>query len=600
MADRHNINHNPSNEEEQTLLSSLSFNSLQTLEAAIVIEEFLRLGIKTFIISPGARSIPLILALNNISHNENLSKYKPNVILVNDERSAAFMAQGLSKSGEIPCLICTSGTAVANYLPGVIEAYYSKAPIVVVTADRPWELLSAGANQTIHQKDIFNDFIAFKLDLPAPESKLSPHSLLSNIGQLCHIAQEQSLPVHLNIAFRKPFYDDNFEPYRDLPKEEISALHSWYESSNPYSRRITINKENPTQNPKLVQLVEQELNINTDKPLIIAGPIREQFLINNLVDVSKSKKIPIIADIHSNLRQHNSANIFCLFNLYLDQVSQNALPSVAYHIGDRLISDEVHKFLTNNKIPLIRVSDHALRSDAIENEFFYPKASLTTSDFLNLIRSQSYLRFEVIDEFKKLEQQVRSKVELTFLNEGFSERSIITSAISYAPENSNIFLSASLTFREADSFSHIFSPKVTFFGNRGATGIDGIISSALGSVLANSKPLLCILGDQAAFHDLTSLSLVKNLKSPAVFLIINNGGGAIFNIMKKPELRDTLINPHAYDFKGFAESFMLNYFNPLTIEDLKQNLKSVYGGQKSAVIEVRTDGVQSVKKFKNV
>jgi 2-succinyl-5-enolpyruvyl-6-hydroxy-3-cyclohexene-1-carboxylate synthase len=141
----------------------------------VVIEELRRCGVGIFCLSPGARAIPLILALED----------NPRIVtkLFNDERSAAFWAQGAAKGGQLPCLICTSGTAAANYLPAVAEATLSGTPFLVLTTDRPFELRYAKANQTLPQRDLFSPFVAVSFDIPAPEQRLLLHALLADLDQ---------------------------------------------------------------------------------------------------------------------------------------------------------------------------------------------------------------------------------------------------------------------------------------------------------------------------------------------------------------------------------------------------------------------------------
>ena len=176
-----------------------SAKSLAHLHATVVVEELRRCGINIFGLSPGARAIPLVLALED----------NPAVVtkLFNDERSAAFWAQGAAKSGMLPCLICTSGTAAANYLPAVVEAALAGTPMLVLTTDRPFELHYAKANQTLLQRDLFSPFAQRVFDIPAPEQRLWLHALLADLDQAVFEMRRTARPVHVNIAYRKPFVD---------------------------------------------------------------------------------------------------------------------------------------------------------------------------------------------------------------------------------------------------------------------------------------------------------------------------------------------------------------------------------------------------------
>src|SRR5262245_13907136 len=166
--------------------------SLAHLHAAVVVEELRRCGIEMFCLSPGARAIPLVLALQ-----DNAAVVTK---LFNDERSAAFWAQGAAKGGVLPCLVCTSGTAAANYLPAVIEAALAGTPLLVLTTDRPFELHYAKANQTLPQRDLFSPFVEAEFDVPAPEQRLLLHALLANLDQAVFEMRRSARPVHVNIA----------------------------------------------------------------------------------------------------------------------------------------------------------------------------------------------------------------------------------------------------------------------------------------------------------------------------------------------------------------------------------------------------------------
>ena len=205
--------------------SLMSAKSLAHLHAAVVVEELRRCGVEVFCLSPGARAIPLVLALEE----------QPAVVtkLFNDERSAAFWAQGAAKGGVLPCLICTSGTAAANYLPAVVEASLAGTPMLVLTTDRPFELHYARANQTLPQHDLFAPFAQGPFDIPAPEQQLFLHALLANLDQAVFEARRTARPVHLNLAYRKPFVEASFT-VATLPSEEVDELARWSARDTPY------------------------------------------------------------------------------------------------------------------------------------------------------------------------------------------------------------------------------------------------------------------------------------------------------------------------------------------------------------------------------
>lgn len=586
-------NTNSISEELFASLGKMSQGSIQTCTASIVILELLRLGVSRFIVSPGARAIPFVLALNAIN-SDTTQTLKPEVILINDERAASFYAQGIGKAGSLACLICTSGTAVANYLPGVIEAYYSKTPLLIITTDRPWELQDAGANQTINQKDIFREFISKKVEISAPEKYIHPHSLLSNIDSLVRVSQKSSSPVHLNISFRKPFYDAGFSIYNDIPKEELEIINSWYSSNRPYVELINSTKKHSLDFP----ISNSRVQIKT---LFILGPSRDEHFISAITKLSKLHNIPILADIHSNARTNDNNTVFSFYNFYINspETAANLIePNQVFFFGDRFISDPLARFLGTGDIKVTLVSDNLDRQDAVENEFINIRKQISLEYFFaESLNELSPSPISFIEEFRKLDQEYENRISTIISDEDSSERSIFFNLPNVLQGEIDVFLSASLIFREADCYSQKFSSGVRLYSNRGATGIDGIIASSLGVASTSKKPLVCILGDQAALHDLNSLSLASNLYQAVIILVVNNSGGAIFNLMKKKELQETLINSHSCNFKNFAEGFNLEYISTASVQYLTKEIPAILESKRKVLLEFKTDGAESSSKL---
>lgn len=570
-------------------LEHLAHGSAQTFTAGLIILELLKLGIEEFIVSPGARAIPFVLALNMLEDSKSLGDRIPNVTLVNDERGACFLAQGMSKAGKYPCLICTSGTAVANYLPGVIEAYYSKVPLLIITTDRPWELQKAGANQTIDQGNIFTNFVARKLDVSAPENSIYVHSLLSGLDNLIYAGKKEQQPVHLNIAFRKPFYDAGYSPRLALSSAEQQLLNGWLSSKEPYLTNSLSSKS--VRLSPFSQMQETER-----KTIFVLGPTRDEKLISSLLYASSELNIPIIADIHSNARHENYTNVFCYFNFYLE--SLKSLPDQIVLFGERFISDPLVRFVNSTGCSLLQVGDNVDRADAIENEFLNIRTRVSTDKFFSeYLPGLPHSPKSFLENFITLESETGQHLHTKLSMEDGSERNLIYRLPEIVSEDVNIFLSASLIFREADAYCSNFRKGVKLFGNRGATGIDGIIASAIGVGMGNPNPVLCVVGDQAALHDLNSFSLLSKLPQNIIILVVNNNGGAIFNLMRKAELRDVLINPHVTNFSKFAEGFGLDYFVSESVKEISSFIsKGLSSNSRTkAIVEFKSDGVESAK-----
>lgn len=603
--------------------------SVQHLFASILIEELLRLGVGPFIISPGMRAVPLFMALEGPLARDSDIKYskgKIQKILVNDERSAGFYAVGASKAGLFPCLICTSGTAVANYHPAIIEAWYSNIPLLVITTDRPWELRDAGANQTITQKDIFKDCTIQSIDLPAPDSRVHVHSLLSTLNYLIAKSRTELKPVHINLGFRKPFFTtsdsdvsiENFNISNSLLNEDLESLKRWIGCSSSY---VSIKSSRSIFSADLnINYEEVSVEKSKKKVLIVSGPSHSPHWLRMywakrsgssnfselILNKARELSIPVLTDIHSNLRQFNNENVCSLHQLYLKELEESGLiPDVVLYVGDRIVSTSCQEYLEavskseNSKI--IKFQTSSERLDAIENEFIH---FTHLTPFINEAFDMLPLSGEIDTDFSKeifkRERDFRKKLSDAFLSELTSERSYVSSLIEALPEGSKVMLSASMVFREADNYAFSIPKDVMIYGNRGATGIDGIISSGIGLGLSDISPVLIILGDQAALHDLTGLSLLKQSRCPVVIAVINNQGGAIFNIVKKESILPTLLNSHELNFKNFAEGFSVPYHKAQNRNDAKEKMIEAFNSNKHLLLEIPLDGVESAIKLNRI
>src|SRR5215471_18350031 len=339
----------------------MSAKSLAHLHATVVVEELCRCGVGVFCLSPGARAIPLVLALEE----------QPAAVtkLFNDERSAAFWAQGAAKGGGLPCLICTSGTAAANYLPAVVEAALAGTPMLVLTTDRPFELHYAKANQTLPQRDLFSPFAQGPFDVPAPEQQLFLHALLANLDQAVFEARCTARPMHLNLAYRKPFVEESFT-VTALPSTELDELTRWNARNTPYCTYLQPQPRlTASDTRRIVDCISAADNI-----VCVAGPLASTSAPAAIRTLATRLGAPLLADINSGLRcDGHEAPVLALYNLYLRKaVARLPQADLVLYFGDRIVSEPLREYLAAHKTEFILCSPYALRQDAIENEFIYP------------------------------------------------------------------------------------------------------------------------------------------------------------------------------------------------------------------------------------
>jgi 2-succinyl-5-enolpyruvyl-6-hydroxy-3-cyclohexene-1-carboxylate synthase len=573
--------------------TSFSAKGLAHLHAAVVVEELRRCGVEVFCVSPGARAIPLILALED----------NPGVVtkLFNDERSAAFWAQGAAKGGTLPCLVCTSGTAAANYLPGVIEASLAGAPLLVLTTDRPFELQYGKANQTIPQRDLFAPFAAAAFDVPAPEQRLFLHALLADLDQAVFETRRTARPVHLNMAYRKPFIDEAFA-METLPPEEVGAFERWLSMDRPYCEYLL----------PLARLRESDTQRVVDRivaardVVCVAGPLPPTGSTAPIHELAEHLGAPLFADINSGLRSDGSRSpVLALYNLYLrGALSQLPPADLVLYFGDRIVSEPLREYLEAQRGELIVCSPYPLRQDTIENEFMYPtmKVCDDPATFAKSLLSAVPARRPgalacALDACESAAHQRLAALLGTGLGEPLAEGRVIQEVFRHTHDDSAVYLSASLIFREAEYFVPALGKTLHVGANRGATGIDGVLSSGVGLGEGLHEPCTVLIGDQALLHDLNALALVGSATAPVYVIVINNRSGAIFHFFDLGATGERLRNPHPWDFRGVAENFHLPYVRPSSIEDFVTAYKQAQAARRSTLFEIVVDGEASVRLF---
>jgi 2-succinyl-5-enolpyruvyl-6-hydroxy-3-cyclohexene-1-carboxylate synthase len=571
----------------------MSAKSLAHLHAIVVVEELRRCGVEAFCLSPGARAIPLVLALGE--QPTALTK------LFNDERSAAFWAQGAAKGGVLPCLICTSGTAAANYLPAVVEAALAGTPLLVLTTDRPFELHYAKANQTLPQRDLFSPFAQGPFDVPAPEQRLFLHALLADLDQAVFEAQRTARPVHLNLAYRKPFVEEDFT-VTALPPEEVDELARWSARDTPYCTylqpqpRLTV-----SDTQRIVACITAAHNV-----VCVAGPLAPTSAIAAIRTLATRLGAPLFADINSGLRcDGHETPVLALYNLYLRKtITRLPQADLVLYFGDRIVSEPLREYLATHRTEFILCSPYPLRQDAIENEFMYPTMKVWgdpgafAADLVSVLpaRPPTALARALATCESAAQQQLSTLLDAPATGV-LTEGRVIYDVFQHIHNNSAVFLSASLIFREADSFVPCLQKRLSVGANRGATGIDGILSSGIGFGEGLRTPCTVLIGDQALLHDLNALALLACARVPVYVIVINNHSGAIFHFFDLGNTGERLRNPHPWDFRGVSENFQLAYVCPSSLEAFVAAYQEAQMQRRSTVFEIVVDGGGSVRLF---
>jgi 2-succinyl-5-enolpyruvyl-6-hydroxy-3-cyclohexene-1-carboxylate synthase len=546
-----------------------------------------------FCLSPGARTIPLVLALED---NPAVA-----IRLFNDERSAAFWAQGAAKAGTLPCLVCTSGTAATNYLPGVAEASLAGTPLLVLTTDRPFELHYAKANQTLPQRDLFAPFAPVTFEIPAPERQLFLHALLANLDQAVFETRRTARPVHLNMAYRKPFVDEAFT-IDNLPAAEVAELERWLASGAAYCDYLLPQFRLATSDTqRIVERISAAENI-----VCVAGPLMPAGRTAAIQELATHLGAPLLADINSGLRcDGHSASALALYNLYLRGALWRLPPAdLVLYFGDRIVSEPLREYLETQRGGFILCSSYALRQDAIENEFIYPTMkiwgdpSAFAAELLPAIPArQPGTLARALATCEAAAPQQLAKLLSTPAAGPLTEAQVIYEIFQHIHNDAAVFLSASLIFREAEYFVPRLQKTLQIGANRGATGIDGVLSSGIGFGEGLQQPCTVLIGDQALLHDLNALALLSETSVPIYVIVINNHSGAIFHFFDLGDAAERLRNPHPWNFSGVAENFHLPYVCPSSLESFVAAYQEAQTQRRSTLFEIVVDGEASVRLF---
>lgn len=556
--------------------------------AKLIITELRKLNITDFVIAPGSRSAPLTIAC---AEDPKLSKH-----LHLDERGVGFFALGLAKAKKKPvAIIVTSGTAVANLYPAIIESYMTNVPLLVLSADRPLDLYDSSANQTIIQQDIFNKY-APCIQLLEPNFRYSIKNLLTKIDHAVYKLIEQQKPLQINCPLFKPLYPCE---KTDLPKawlqEFQQALEAPYPQEQIYGQKVYL------QDRTLLENIFKILSSPKSKILLIIGSNVNHKYYELIESLSLKLKIITIADLQASYPYE------CLacHDLWLETTEFKnfcADLSLIIQVGERLISSSLLRFKQNFKALQITLSDYSYEIDPNYNSSYQ---LIGIEQFFNFLMEQT-LNYKERDlsvegEIKKLVQQ-NQQFLANFERELKKDSSFNELSVSYELAHTQdlpIFIGNSLCCRYCDLMKWQHHP--TIFTNRGASGIDGIIATACG-ISAYYGFCTLVIGDISALHDLSSFMLLK--KYPVQVFIFNNKGGNIFALLKdheeNPYLDEYFELSHDLNFEQIAQMFDLKYKSIKTIKELNLILSDNSLRSVASIIECNFIKDQSIDVLKTI
>lgn len=523
-------------------------------------------GVNRFVISPGSRSTPVVLLL------AELSQTRPDIKLYIDvdERSASFFGLGLAKDNHRPvALICTSGTAATEYSSAIAEAKLSNIPLVVVTTDRPMELTNIGAPQAIDQVDLYGSNTKYFTQIEVQDPAETVPDFISFESQRAVLLADKNpkAPVQINLPLRKPLMpefgtaDPTFSIIRNL-SEPVTKNFEWLKKYQ--NKRI----------------------------MIISGPTNTA-IADDLVKLSISKNWPLVSDILSNTRGSSVIENFDLTTKLLDKTSMSEYqPDLIIKFGGTLVSANISNWLKNlsKQVSVVNCSendlaDHTLSSNKVI--FGDPETMILSLSRSGISGSKIYY-----ERMNQLDNKI-GFVKNQLLNEKFSEMSLPLIMGENSSDQANFFLSNSMPVRDFENY-FIAKKGQTIYCNRGANGIDGVVSTALGTSIGHSENYL-LIGDLALFHDMNGLMMAKRYQLPITIVVVNNNGGGIFSFLPQAaakEYFETLFGtPQDLDVSKIASLYDFTYFDGSTQDKFKQALKDQ---TKQKIIEVTSDRDQNL------
>jgi 2-succinyl-5-enolpyruvyl-6-hydroxy-3-cyclohexene-1-carboxylate synthase len=566
-----------------------------TLWGHVVVDELAKAGVDAACLAPGSRSTPLTVAA--VGH--------PGVAALShlDERSAAYFALGYARRAGRPApLVCTSGTAAANFHPAVAEADRARVPMVLLTADRPRTLQESGANQTIDQEKLYGDAVRAYRTLPEPATDARRlRSLRVALARAVATATGSPPgPVHLNVPFEKPL-----EP-TPVPGDVPSGLGDAHPTAvcgrdGPF---VHTARGRPTLGDgDLAELAGTVAAAG--RGLIVAGP-DAGLAPDALAGFVRASGFPVFADPLSGLRFGSHVAdlpVFGGYDAYAGALPEPG-PDLVLRFGASPTSKPLRQWLR----------DAAGRQVLVDPAGGWREATFTATDLA--VAAPDALARGLADRIERApDGDWRARLERAerthwaALDDDLFEGGVVADAVRLAPDPATLFVSNSMPVRDLDRFGRPREADLTVLGNRGASGIDGIVSSALGAGRGADEPLVLAVGDLALYHDANGLLAVRRLAgddpSPvdgpgamdATVVLVNNDGGGIFHKLPiedyDPPFTDYFRTPHGLDFAPLAETYGLDHERVHSREAFRTAYRASLASEGTQVLEVVVDAGES-------
>jgi 2-succinyl-5-enolpyruvyl-6-hydroxy-3-cyclohexene-1-carboxylate synthase len=521
-------------------------------------------GVRHAYAAPGSRSTPLVLAA---SRHPLIS-----LRMHFDERGTAFMALGSARATGIPALwITTSGTAVANGYPAVVEASVDAVPMLLLTADRPTELRGTGANQTIDQVEIFGRYPRWFVDVAPPDTSATDE----DARRLASDSVRRSLettpgPVHLNCMFREPL-----APADSLPSLDIDATRAEVDASPLRRKRSDLSD------------VASRLLV-ARRGLVVVGRTNDPEIGRTALMLTRRLGWTALMDGASGGRPAANEGIIHYDAILASTLSPEQKPDLVLHIGARGTSKRLHQYLEASGADVIMLrQDERPFSLGVEETVVHGRPV----ELLEALGDGTpEADADWADEWRATDQRVGEWLEGAEFLQTLNEPSVARLVAERVAAEDSLVLASSMPVRDVETFARAGTPRGRVFVNRGASGIDGTIATAVGIADTTERSVTVLIGDLALLHDLNSLAAIRDAAAPVRIVVVNNDGGGIFSMLPirkhEQDFEPLFGTPHGLGFGDAAAMFGLDYLQPESLEELDDVLSV---SVRNELVEVRTN-----------
>ena len=556
---------------------------------AALVDEFYQLGVRHAVFSPGSRSTTMAMLFKE---HEEFGTYM-NI----DERSAGFMALGIAKAHKEPTvLVCTSGSAVAHYLPAILEAQYSGVPLIVLSADRPHTLLHVGAPQTVDQQKIFGTAVNYYEELAVPQ-EAHYYTYPRQVARKAYMKAMDTKkgPVHINVPLFEPLVPELSRNHFEAGRSSFKVVKPNYSSVFGCGNRNNLPHINNAIDIAYGNDSTKEINDlleRYERILILAGPQIDIDEANTIRSFGEALQAPILADPLSNVRGCNTSDV--VISTYDALLAGQALwhelkPDCVIQFGQIVVSKRVQQMIASwTDVEYIEVNPTMDSMNPTGKTTIHMQASIDV--FTHLYgknnNSDTYLNI-----WRRLDQAGKKQLNLAIDEPHCFEGRTIRELQKQIPEDGQILVANSMTIRDFDYFWFSGESKAVLYGNRGVNGIDGTISTALG-LAANGRPTYLVNGDLSLFHDLNGLAVAKTHNLNLTIILHNNDGGGIFEYLPQKGTKhfDYLFSTsQGLDYSGAAKLYGCSYTKIFNPDELGSVLAKIDQESGVHIIEIPTN-----------